>query len=205
MKLFSSFLLLLLLGSCSLAPMTSPKSAASLGEKNYSLSAGFSPALNAGLGIGVKENLDVGVGYEVQIFSQISAWTKYSFVNNIEGHAFALYGGVFAATDISSSYGFFTGPVYSYRKDWFEHYLVTRFNSVHWSAGEIESDDRDDSIIDEIDWDSGSFNYFQFTYGINFHTSKKFALNISAQYWLFLDSDNQSNKIIPGVELIFKL
>lgn len=204
LKFLKILLFTLLLGSCSLAPMTSPKSAASLGEKKYELSAGLSPALNAGLGIGIKDNLDIGFGYEIQIFSQISTWAKYSFLNNPEGHSFALYGGLFAAADISSSYGFFLGPIYSYRKDWFEHYLVTRINNVHWDVGDINSDDRDDSIFDDIDWGSGSFSYLQFTYGVNFHTSKKFAINLSAQYWYFLGGESGANNIVPGVEFIFK-
>lgn len=199
-----SLLFILLLTSCSLAPMTSPKSGTSLGEKNYELSAGFSPATNVGLAVGIKDNFDIGFGYEVQIFSQVSTWAKYSFVNNQEGHSFAMYGGLFAATDISSSYGFFTGPIYSYKYKWFEHYLVTRFNYVHWDVGVIDSDDKDDSLFDDIDWGSGSFSYLQFTYGINFHTSKKFALNLSAQYWYFLGGDNESHNVIPGVEFIFK-
>lgn len=194
---------LFIFSSCSLAPLTSPKTASSLGKGELELTGGLSPAANATLIYGLTEDLDFGGTYEIQFFQQVSVWGKYSFINQMQSHSLALYGGVFAALDASSTRGIFVGPVYSYRHKWFEHYLVTRYNYVNWGAGDIKQEDKEDSLLD-LNWDSGHFSYLQFSYGINFWTSEKFAINISAQYFYYLDNDGDASNIVPGIELIFK-
>ena len=195
--------LILIFTSCSFAPLTSTKTARSLGEGKWEVSTGFSPALNVNVGKGITEKVDAGIIVEQQFSPVVALWGKYSFSTSAEDSAFAAYGGVFKGSGTSDSSGFFFGPVASYKKKWFEIYFLPVFNYVKWEAGSLTLEDQDDSFFDEINWQSSSLKYMQYTLGVNFWFTEGFALNISGKTWSFFDDNVKSEGISPGLEFIW--
>ncbi len=187
-----------------MAPFTSPKSGRSLGEKNWEITSGFSPAPTFSVARGFSENFDAGALAEYQLFPQVAVWGKYSLINTDKrDYAVALYGGLFQALDLAESQGFFAGPIISYKKKWFETYFVIRYNYVDWDPIKLTANDKDDSLFDSVDWDAGSLDYMQYTFGMNFWFTDGFALNLSGQYWSFFENGVHTDSVIPGIELIW--
>ena len=184
--------------------MQSGRSARSLGEDNWGIGAGISPTLSVEGGYGVSQDLDVGVLLEYQFGFVASVFTKYSFINRDEGFSLAGYAGAFTGGSFATTRGFYAGPLLSYRRKWFEPYLLMRYTYVHWEAGDLSSDEQQDSFIDLVSWEDTSFNYLQTDLGINFWTSPTFAIVPSAKIFTFFGRNVETDtSVIPGLSFTF--
>ena len=85
--------LLIAICSCSLAPLSSTKTARSLGAGGWEVSAGLSPVPAFSLGRGITENLDFGLLMETQFRFLGALWAKYAFRSTDDGFSISLYGG----------------------------------------------------------------------------------------------------------------
>lgn len=145
---------LLLGASCSIAPFNSTKTARTLGDANWEIDSGLSPALYFSASRGFGENFDGGVTFEGQASPVLGVSGKYAFINAQEkGFSLSGLGGLFLGQDIAQSSGFYIGPVLSYKLDWFEPYLVTRYNWVKWNGQDLSGNERDDLFVDLVSFD----------------------------------------------------
>ncbi len=180
---------------CALAPIYTPTTGRSLGKgKNM---VGLVPlyAPSATYAAGVTEDLDVGGTLEANVAWNASVFAKYAFVNQKDGFGVSWYGGIFKSFDALSSFGFFTGPIFSYRIDWFEPFGAVRYNYVQWNQTRLTTD-KQDSILNNITVGAGNFNYMQYTLGANFWFRPEFALALSAHMF-------GGGGVIPQIALIF--
>jgi len=199
------FLNVLFVTGCSLAPLTSPKTGRSLGHKKWLIDGSLAPALGITAGRGFTDNFDAGLIYENQLGSVISAWGKYAIVNQPEGVAFALYGGIFKGSGLGDSQGFFGGPVVSYRSGFFEAYLNSKYNYVSWFYNDSVGSNVSDANLRLNLTEDGNFAYIQSDFGFNFWTSKKFAFNIHGKHFVSLSKDkiDFDDSLVPGLAIIF--
>ncbi len=200
------FLLAVFSISCSIAPLTTPKTGRSLGEGNWEVDAGASPGYLS-VNRGFSENFDAGLTAEMQIGVNMELSGKYAFINNSEnGTSLALFGGIYKGSVVGgSNTGFRLGPVLSYKSGWWEPYLVLTYNLGKWRWEGLEDDsksDKDNSLID-IDnaykpgEEIATYSYMQFTLGMNFWVTKGFALNINTKYLTRAGGDISIEGSIP--------
>ncbi len=192
--------------SCSIAPLTTPKTGRSLGEGHWEVDAGASPVYLS-VNRGFSENFDAGLTVEMQFGFNTELSGKYSFVNNSEnGTSFALFGGIYTGNIFGgSNSGFRLGPVLSYKSDWWEPYLVLTYNlgKWHWEGFEDDSkSDKDNSFIDignayKPGEEIATYSYMQFTLGMNFWFTKGFAFNVNAKYLTRAGGDVNVGGSIP--------
>ena len=179
-----------LLSSCSLAPFNTVKTARTLGDGNWEIDTGFSPALYFTTSRGFSDDFDAGVMVERQFFPVFGLFGKYSFLNKKDDEFSAsVYGGGFLGVDVVESSGFFLGPVLSYKASWFEPYIVIKYNWVKWKGQDLNGDEKDDLFVDLFRFDDIEFSYMQYVLGFNFWCTEGFALNINAKYFSFFGSD----------------
>jgi hypothetical protein len=109
-------------------------------------------------------NLDIGLQIELLT---LGLFGKYSFRNTIENgfSSAALFG---LGTTVNGMY-VYTGPVLSYKMNFFEPYFVGRYNYVHYS------ETKDIWSGDAIE--AGNYSYFQLTFGSILWISRKVGLN----------------------------
>jgi len=170
-------LLVLALQGCAVAPLSNHITARTNGKGGSLLSAGSTigsedsgwvPSLK--YSIGLAENFDLGFQYEVV---EYGIWGKYAFINNSgEGFSLAAIGG----TGLSFE-GFYAyvGPIVSYRFDWFEPYLMTRFNYVRYPEQKIDL-----ASIGEVRVEPGTYRYFQHTLGFMIWPAEWVGLGLEA-------------------------
>jgi len=168
----SMVILLALLASGCLAPLSNSFTARSLGTGKIEFDGGMvalvgqedSVVLPAfSITAGVSSDFDLGVQMES---ASIGVFGKYSFINNKE-RGFSLAGVVGAGAVGDGSY-IYAGPVLSYKSKAVEPYFVGRFNSVHYG----ESND----VFE--DWEPGTYTYVQFTLGSIFWLTQRIGLNV---------------------------
>lgn len=203
-------LFLFTLASCSIAPLSGPQSAKTLGEGNWEVNSGFTYLPYVAVNRGITENLDLGATVEMQAFGLAAVNAKYSVYNNgEEGVAAAVAAGGFHALDTVNTKGFYVGPVLSYKSSWFEPYLAVRYNWLRWKAYESDSDDRDDFIFEFLKYTSDmDVAYMQYTIGFNFWTSESFAFGVDAKILSMFGSHVEKDDrtlILPGLNFIWKL
>jgi hypothetical protein len=116
------------------------------------------------LAYGMTSNLDIGLQIEPLT---LGLFGKYSFNNTIENgfSSAALFG---LGATINGMY-VYTGPVLSYKMNFFEPYFVGRYNYIHYS--ETEDIWSGDTI------EAGNYSYFQFTFGSILWITRKVGLN----------------------------
>jgi hypothetical protein len=109
-------------------------------------------------------NFDIGL--QIEPYS-IGLFGKQSFVNSPENgfSSAALFG--FGAT--GNGMYFYTGPVLSYKMNFFEPYFVARYNFVHY--GETKD------LWSGATVDAGNNSYFQFTFGSILWVTRKIGLS----------------------------
>jgi hypothetical protein len=206
-----SLAFLLTLASCSIAPLSGPQSAKTLGDGNWQIDSGFTylPYIAASRGTG--ENIDLGFTVETQMFAVGALNAKVAVYNEgEEGFATAIAGSLFHALDgDSQSKGFYVGPVFSYKASWFEPYLVVRYNWANLKTREFDRDDRDDFIFDLLRYGNNiKLEYMQYTLGFNFWTSDSFAFALDAKVLHVLSDhvkDDDRFVVLPGLNFIWKL
>lgn len=139
--------------SCAMAPLTTPKTARSLGEGNWEIDLGATPSYLS-VNRGFSENLDMGLTVENQLGLVFELSGKSAFINRSEeGYSLALFGGVFTGDTLGgNSSEFRLGPVLSYKSGWWEPYLVLTYNLGQWEWEGLTKDEdskSDNSFIDE--------------------------------------------------------
>ena len=168
-KLITLFLVfsLLVLSGC-VAPFSSNFTGRSLGKGKIGLDgvAGLGEVDWGGfkLAYGMTSNLDIGLQIELLT---LGLFGKYSFRNTIENgfSSAALFG---LGTTVNGMY-VYTGPVLSYKMNFFEPYFVGRYNYVNYS--ETEDFWSSDTV------EAGDYSYFQLTFGSILWISRKVGLN----------------------------
>lgn len=165
----SMIILLALLASGCLAPLSNNFTARSLGAGKVGLDGAVGminqqsfPALK--IAVGLSTDFDLGLQLDA---GGMGVFGKYSFVNNME-RGFSLAGVLGAGAVASGSYAY-GGPVLSYKAKSFEPYIVGRLNLVHYGKSE--------DFFGES-WAAGNYTYFQFTLGSIFWLSSKIGLNV---------------------------
>lgn len=195
-------LVFLVLCSCSVAPLTSPKTARPLGKSNKHITTGMSPVPTLDFGYGASDNWDVGAGVEAQLGYVLSLWNKYSFNASAEYNkkvAYAFYSGAFSGVGDSKTYGAFIAPVVSYKHSWFEIYLVPKLNYLAWDASSFDLEDDDGETWGTVEYESGSLTYMQYTLGFNFWFGENHGLNITT----LVLQDSTTNTY--GIEYMWRL
>ncbi|NIO48575.1 MAG: hypothetical protein GTN73_03925 [Candidatus Aminicenantes bacterium] len=169
-KLIALFLFfsLLVLSGC-VAPFSSNFTGRSLGKGKIGLEGarGLGEVKSWGglkLAYGMTSNLDIGLQIELLT---LGLFGKYSFRNTMENDfsSAALFG---LGATVNGMY-VYTGPVLSYKMDFFEPYFVGRYNYVHYSETE--------DIWSGETIEAGNYSYFQFTFGSIFWISRNAGLN----------------------------
>lgn len=118
------------------------------------------------LAYGMTSDLDIGVQIEL---STLGLFGKYSFINSSEnGFSSAA---LFSLGATANGMYAYTGPVLSYKMDFFEPYFVGRYNYVHYNE-EIK-----DIWFGETIVEAGNYSYFQFTFGSILWITRKVGLN----------------------------
>jgi hypothetical protein len=160
--LCSSFAFLFFFSACSVAPISNHITARTNGTGNSLASVGSTLELgNSGwlpslkYSVGLSEDFDLGFQYEV---IQYGAYGKYAFINNPE-EGFSVAGLFGAGLSFEGFYGF-GGGILSYRTQWFEPYLISRFNYVRYPSAKY-----DIASIGEFQVNPGTYRYFQHTLG----------------------------------------
>ena len=205
--LTATALLFIVLGlsACAVAPFTTPKSGHSLGKGNWQVDASVLPVPGALVAAGVTDDFDAGVLYEVQFGSVISAFGKYSLVNNRTGWATSLYAGAFTAASVGTTNGYYVGPVISYKTKTVEPYISIRYSWVKWDLDGATEDDVADSIITIDTFEPEiTFAYVQTDFGFNFWVKESFGVNVHGKLWtVFDDNIAVSSTVMPGVAFLF--
>ena len=196
------FLLLVttLLASCSLAPVVSEKTARTLGDGNWELNSGLSPAANIFLGRGFGDHFDLHVSYENQLASLLEVGGKFALTQAKKGFSFAVFGGGFMGGGNSS--GYYAGPILSIKHGWFELYTLGKYNKVNWKADESANDD--DSIFNFSLGEDVEFDYWMAVVGVNFWFSKEFGININGKKFFLENSSDEGDKLIPSAHFLFR-
>jgi len=199
----SMVILLALLASGCLAPLSNSFTAMSLGTGKIEFDGGMvalvgqedSVVLPAfAITLGVSSDFDLGLQLES---SSLGVFGKYSFINSKE-RGFSLAGVLGAGAVASGSYAY-AGPVLSYKSKAVEPYFVGRFNYVHY--GESESC---------LDMEPGTYTYLQFTLGSVFWLTPSIGLNVEGSAFAgnlglqdFEDFGAASFIVLGGVKVRF--
>lgn len=205
----------LILASCITAPLTTPKSARSLGKEKWSVDLSLEPFLSFSAATGLTDDLDLGLLIENFIPTTLGLWTRYSIINSKDGFSLGAFGGGFLTIYPSDSSiisdgsntlkGFYVGPIISYRGRVFEPHFSVRYNYVNIGNGIINKDNSSTKEMREaldID-DNNSYSYLQFTLGANFWVKKDLALTLDGKVF---SSKNLSKfkltYILPGFGIL---
>ena len=199
----SMVILLALLASGCLAPLSNSFTARSLGTGKIGLDGGMSVLVRQedsfvlpafAIALGVSSDFDLGVQMES---ASLGVFGKYSFINSKE-RGFSLVGVLGAGAVASGSYAY-AGPVLSYKSKAVEPYFVGRFNYVHY--GESEN---------VLDMEPGTYTYAQFTLGSVFWLTPSIGLNIEGSAFAgnlglqeFEDFGASSFVVLGGVKVRF--
>ena len=70
--------------SCTLGPLTAPKSARPLGPGNWKIDNDFNPYPSLNVGRGITDKLDLGFTLEFALGPKTGVWGKYSFKSKRE-------------------------------------------------------------------------------------------------------------------------
>ncbi len=155
------------LSSC-IAPLSSNFTGRSLGKGKIGLDgeadSGDAEYGALKLAYGMTSNLDIGLQIELLT---LGLFGKYSFINSADNgfSSAALFGSGVTANGMYV----YTGPVLSYKVNFFEPYFVGRYNYVHYS--ETENIWSGDTI------EAGNYSYFQLTFGSILWINRKVGLN----------------------------
>ncbi|MCB9091781.1 MAG: hypothetical protein H6621_03370 [Halobacteriovoraceae bacterium] len=202
-KILFLLTLFLVVTSCTLAPIYTPKNARSLPPGNFEVDIGVYPVISGNASYGVTADFDLGVTFEQQLAPVAALWGKYSFLNNPAGFALAAYGGYFKSGGAIKASGYMLGPIASFRTQWFEAYMAIRYNTVNYTVSEISQSDSDEFIFD-LNLAQSSMTYWQLDLGFNFWVTETFAVNIGGVYFNYIDGVSNSTDFTPTAAVLFK-
>lgn len=198
MRRVLAILCLLILSSCAFAPMNSSKTARAIPKDKTLVDFGFSPFPYATISSGLADRVTVSGSIEQQLFPLVAAAIKYSFSEKQEGLMLAFEGGASLGMGVVKSYSGFGGPILSWKKNWFEAYFYPKFNYVHFDKLELNSEDRDDLFVDEVD--PGSMSYLLNALGVTWWINPSFGINTEAKYLVILSKPGEvKHDLIPSV------
>lgn len=184
--------LLILVQACnSLAPFASEKSGTTLGKGHSQIVGGASPFVNLIYSKGFTDDLDVSFILEDQELVALAAVSaKYSFRQSEKGIAYAATMGVFSGIQ-DPSYGFFLGPIISYKHNSFEFYAHFKYNYVETPRGaNIGPDDSD--FFAGLNQES-YIDYGLGILGASVELNRHWAINLNTKLVVTLDSDDRGN------------
>jgi hypothetical protein len=184
-RILALALLISSLPGCAVAPLSTHITARSNGKSESLASVGSTlPIKDSGAlpslkySIGVSDDIDLGFQYEV---IEYGAWMKYSFVNRQEGFSAA---GLFGVGLSFEGFYSYIGPIVSWKIDWFEPYLTTRYNYVSNALGRV-----DIATTGEFRVQPGVYRYFQHTAGFLTWPIDWFGIGLEASYINPISSD----------------
>jgi len=193
MKKIALGILALNLTACSIAPLTTPNGGTTIGKGEVDISTNLSPAPSATVTFGYKDNTDIGMTVESQIFNTYGFWVKHSFLNQKQGAAAAFIAGAFKSTSSTGSRGFYLGPTLSYTFSDFEFFATGRYNKVYWDGLEILSETEKDDVFFTVD--DTEFDYWQADIGFNYSVSDTVKLTLGTSC-LYFENDKSCPPII---------
>jgi hypothetical protein len=163
------------------------------------LDTGFSPAPYIQYARGVRSNLDLGVGAEIQLGYSLFGYAKYAFFSRPKnGWSLAgILGAGFGVSFLSTEY-IFGGPLASYRAGKWEYYIHPRANWVHYSS--YNGDKRRKSV--ELKTDGGNYSYFFVAGGFQYYFSPAFAFGLGGVVWP--PSDSGDVMFWPSINFLFR-
>lgn len=175
---------LLSLGGCSFAPFSSSQSAHTIEKDAVSFQGGV--ALNGSapygrLNYGVTENLELGLLSEFHFADFVTGFVaKYGFLNNKEeGASFSVE--TSAGGGNSSTYAY-VAPTIGYKKDKWDPYFSARYNYTRIGSDDFELDL---GSLGKINFfEKTNLKYVTTTLGNTYWMTKKFGLNVNANYVL---------------------
>ena len=186
-----------------MAPFTSTKNARPLGQGNWEVSTGISPAVTLTMGRGMTDSLDLGATFELSLDSTTSLWGKYSLFDADVPVALALYGGGFRS---SRGQGFFAGPVIDFQWGNYQVFFVPKYNYVDWNS-DWTRDDNDGFIIRFLEERVGHYSYLQNLLGLNVWFTDGFGLSLYLHFFRKLSGSTRHRfrkGRTGGVELLFR-
>ena len=206
MRFFFALISAFFISGCALAPLMAPKTARPLGEGNWSVEGDLMPSIGINVGRGFTERFDAGILVETQLGTVASIWGKYAFIDGgMDKTSLAFHGGAFVGSSFGTSDGFFIGPIVSHRFGSLEISAGVRYNYVTWRAGDLTTEEQDDSIFDFISWGDITLNYIQTDIAFTFWTSDSFAISISGKNLSAIgDGVTVGSGVLPGFGLIYK-
>ena len=162
---------LLLTGACTVAPLSGPKSARTLGKDKLSTTSTIYPTFGQNIIYGVGENTDVGIMAELQLGMLYSIWVKHSVLNNEKGHSLAGIAGAFHSESFANSRGAYLGAGWSFSDgNLWEPYGLLKWNYVEWN-NDISINEDEEDLDDFFKSKEGelNFDYFQLHAGAKIH------------------------------------
>jgi hypothetical protein len=198
MRFITNLFIALSIASCAFAPMNSSKTARAIPEDETLVDFGFSPFPYATLASGLADKLTLSGSIEQQLFPLVAVALKYSFLDRNEGFSLAAELGTSLGMGVVKSYSGFVGPIFSWKKNWFEIYLYPKYNYVHFDKLELSDGDKADLFIDAID--PGSISYLLNALGSTWWVTPEFGLNLELKYFVLLsDPGEVRHNIIPSI------
>lgn len=176
------FVFLSSLASCT-APFTSQRTAQTIGADRWELSAGFDPLPNLGVTRGFGDNFELSLRTEVQI---LSVDAKLAFLNQKTGLSLATFAGTFLDANAAKRgenvvYGYFLGPIASYKISFFEPYALAKFSDSH-----VHNPPENDFEKSDVWWERRGKTILGFrgdaVLGFNIWFTENFGLNINAKW-----------------------
>jgi hypothetical protein len=193
-----AILSVILIQACALAPIHGLNTARSVGIDKSETRVNVLP-IGIGYTKGVTENWDLGMQGEFQAITPLgSVYTRYSFINQPENFSIAGWTGAFYGLDQAHSRGFFVGPIFSYKKSWFEVFVAPRLNWVYWSAWSTNPE----NTIFRFEADKTKLYYLQTSAGFNLSINERVSINLGAHFLTFIDPHSNSKNttgILPAI------
>jgi hypothetical protein len=197
--IFPLFLVCFILSSCTVAPFSNHYSARSIGKDKWSINTGAqsscSEVVFSRIGYGVTDNVDLGIVVERQFFDMVyGGWGRYAFLNQKEGFSASVEGG--GGGSSLSSYAY-VGAALGYKLNWWEPYVIARYNYVHYD---------NEILLDLGPWgqhsihNKGEFDYGSVTLGQTFWFTEKVGLNLNIN---FIDSGLEESFCGAGLVVTF--
>ncbi len=186
----------LLLSSCSLAPVTPRVEAEPLGKGNVKIAPYLFPTPAFSVSYGATEKLDIGA--DIEQLDLLSLWSRYNLINT-GTVALAATGGVFISDGPNKAKGFFLGPVFTTklneRVHFFSGYRFSRSDYGPCDDGFFSGCTEDhflDSDITPRDEDDLS-NISQLYFGVSINLGRSMGINVGPTCLYFHENEDSLN------------
>ncbi|MGH1468281.1 MAG: hypothetical protein ACRBBP_05290 [Bdellovibrionales bacterium] len=195
-KLYLASIITLILSGCTLAPLSEPHTAQTLGNGNHE----WTSSTGAGQGLfhqsisythGYSDNLDLGVLLEYQSLGPLIALQgKYLLSDNAKNPLSLFFGAGFGAA--SPTTFVYLGPIKSFKiSPSYELTLNTRVNVYHWDFDDVEDQEDGSELINDIinigiDSVNGTYVYASVNASNTLWVNERFGVTLSTTLLQFL-------------------